>query len=145
MKNEFALKTFTTANRISHCSACSKDKLRGRKMCAGHLEKARLFFRSWSATRRAAGKCCWCNKKSFNGWLRCKIHTLYNRAKCAAWMERHPDHGHKQWIERKKKFLANGLCVCKAHNRLPPGFRRCDSCRPRQRGYGTTATQSVSL
>lgn len=116
--------------RENQCWNCKADKLSGYSMCAKHLEKAKLDFRAWAKRRRRQRLCCYCDRRSFKGWLRCKTHTLVNRVKCLRWNRLHPEHGREAW-EKRKKLLALGICICRAHRTIPAGFRRCEECRAR--------------
>jgi hypothetical protein len=131
----FFVKVFKRTNKCEHCK---KEPLPGYHFCAECLEVARARFEKWAHERRNEGLCIRCDRKSFRGFLRCKLHTLLNRAQCKAWGKLHPEHAKVAW-EKKKDLLAAGLCVCPAHNKLPPGFRRCNDCRARQRSYAEAA------
>lgn len=85
--SEFFVKTF---NKKHKCLKCKSAKLKiGRKvfsLCKNHLDHAKLRWRQWQTDRQKNGKCCYCNKKSFNGFLRCKTHTEYNKTICNKWI-----------------------------------------------------------
>lgn len=126
--SSFFVRLFKRENKCPHCAA---DKLSGYSLCATHLEQAKLKWRSWATERREHRLCCYCDRKSFRGWLRCRAHTIINRAKILAWMAKHPTHSHDQWVERRK-LADQGLCpACKPHRALTNGYRRCDVCRAR--------------
>lgn len=135
--SEFFVETFKKQNK---CWGCKFEPLkqgdRTYGFCAKHLTAARERWRLWQGQRRAEGKCISCHRKSFRGWLRCRVHREVNRLRIAAWIKAHPDHSALQW-EKRKKLLAAGFCPsCKEHRALPAGFRRCDPCRERRRSYG---------
>jgi hypothetical protein len=74
------------------------------------------------------GRCAYCDRKSFKGWLRCKAHTMYNRLMCALWGEKNKEHVAKYVIERRNHWLSLGKCICSAHRPLAVGRRRCRTC-----------------
>lgn len=117
----------------SKCPGCKNTKLsiggKQYSMCRAHLDKLREQWRCWQEQRREEGKCISCNGKSFNGWLRCKEHTLQNREKCKRWMAANKEYVSKKTIERREFWIGNGMCICKAHNPLPEGRKRCEPCR----------------
>lgn len=118
--------------RTNRCKDCKADAIEGYSVCLKHLEEAKTRWANWSVERRAAGKCCYCNNKSFNGWLRCRKHTKINREKCKVWMAAN---GKRLWEERKAATLATGLChKCKARNPVIPGTFRCEECKRREHG-----------
>ena len=116
------------------CSSCNKEQLSGYKLCVKHLTYARERFENWSQERRKCGRCIRCDRKSYNGYLRCKAHTIKNREQCLAWMAKHPNRNHEQWLIKKQR-IESGLCICPAKNKIPAGFKRCDDCRIRRRSY----------
>jgi len=128
--SKFFLKSFKARHK---CWACKEDKLSGYSLCEKHLTKARNLWRSWGFERREEGLCISCDRKSFKGWLRCKIHTAYNRKKCLAWTHAHPEHAQEAW--RKKQTLrAAGFCPqCPQHRKLKNGAGRCWVCSTRNR------------
>ena len=137
---QFFIKTFQKGLK---CWSCKKKPIKGYKMCIEHLTKARERFANWSEERRDQGKCIRCDCKGYNGYLRCKKHTLLNREQCAAWGTRHPEYTGEKWA-RQQKVLKAGICICKAHNKIPAGFKRCDDCRIRSIGYRTKGTQHAN-
>lgn len=136
----FFVKTFKKRH-TKRCAHCRKDKVSGYSLCDRHLVAARERFRSWSNTRRKEHKCILCDRKPMKTWLRCRLHTKINRNRCAIWGSQHPDYAHKQWLKRKK-YIDVGLCVCRAHNPLPVGKRRCDPCRTRSAGYEAQSSRA---
>jgi hypothetical protein len=119
-------------NKINVCPHCSATKLEGYSLCPTHLEQAKIRWRSWQIERRQSGKCCYCNHKSFNGWLRCRAHTRINKERCKAWGKLHPEHS-KQALEKRKQLTVQGLCCsCKEHRKLDGQFKRCWICRTRR-------------
>jgi hypothetical protein len=117
------------------CGACKKLPVDGKKFCPKHLAVARNRWRRWSVERRKEGLCCYCHRKSYKGFLRCRIHTQINREKCRDWMARHPERSAVDW-QKRKKWIDLGRCpMCRPHRKLPTGFRRCNPCRKRQRSY----------
>lgn len=132
----FFIKTYL---KDTKCRGCEKSKLiigkKAYSVCSEHLKAARDKWRNWSVIRREQGLCCYCHRKSYKGWLRCKFHTLENREKCLRWIEEHPEHYHEAWM-KKKKLMEAGFCpTCKEHRPLPTGFKRCDPCRARRKNY----------
>lgn len=146
-------------NAETKCPGCKKGKLvvgrRVYSLCAGHLQYARDQWRKWSSKRQAQGRCISCDRRGWKGGnrrnarghrinslgerlLRCKDHTLENRAKCANWMAEqlklNPNYHTERHLVRQSLYTENGKCPsCRQHRPLPPGFRRCDECRERQR------------
>jgi hypothetical protein len=123
------------------CWGCKKEPIAGYKMCLLHLTKARERFANWSEERRQDGKCIRCDRRSHKGYLRCKTHTVLNRVQCLSWMSRHPERNAEAW-EKRKVQLDLGICICKAKNKIPAGFRRCDDCRTRRAGYRVKEKQN---
>ena len=137
----YFVKLFKKENKCSCCKASKKD---GYSVCAKHLKYAKTRWRKWQIIRRNTGKCCYCHRKSFKGWLRCKTHTIINKKKCEAWGKKHPTHGHDSFIQRHSTFTDNGLCIsCKPHRKVHKGFKRCWTCLKRNllwsRGINTPA------
>jgi hypothetical protein len=125
-------------NRENKCPQCQRARLvRGSKtysICATHLEKARVGWMSWAARRRGEGRCCYCDRKSYNGYIRCRSHTLSNREKCRAWGAAHPERGHEDYLLRLRFYAAHGLCLkCKDHNKAVAGTQTCQPCKDRRR------------
>lgn len=125
----FFLKTFRKDLRCRRCKALeARPKKSGYSLCEEHLVEAREKFRCWSEQRREDGLCCYCPRKSFRGWLRCRLHTAINRAKCLAWDRAHPEHAKEQW-ELKKQLRDAGFCPsCRDRNPLEHGMKRCEVC-----------------
>ena len=124
-------------NKEHKCAHCKHSKLKvGLKifsLCQDHLAVARQRWRNWASERKDAGKCCFCDCKSYCGWLRCKKHTAINRKRIREWILTHPWHYKEQW-EKKKKLKESGFCpYCKEHRRLNNGLRTCDPCLTRRR------------
>lgn len=116
--------------KLNKCQSCKKDAPVGYGLCVNHLKIARERFAKWAKLRREQKKCCYCHRSSYNGWLRCKTHTLINRARCKQWWIDHP--GARVYIKaRLEARLNSGICRCAAKNKIPEGFRRCDDCRNR--------------
>jgi len=135
-------------NKRNRCWRCKNAKLKiGNKvysLCTNHLALARSKWQTWSQDRRAEGKCCYCDRKSFNGWLRCRAHREYNRQQCASWMADHPDHGKQAWAKRKA-LQDLGLCLyCREHRPMATGRRKCDPCLARQRMLNSVAYKRLS-
>lgn len=131
--SEFFVKTFKSEN---DCPDCPKRRYRrGDKtysLCRRHLDAARDQWRHWAVRRRTEKRCCYCPRRSYNGWLRCREHTRINRENCRRWMAAHPDRAHEYWETRSKAYIAKGLCpYCKAHNPAAPGITACAPCRDR--------------
>jgi hypothetical protein len=122
------IKLFRKEHKCPHCPARKQGK---KSLCAFHLRLARERWQKWSDDRRNIGRCTYCNRLSFRGFLRCKLHTEYNRTKVAAWHAAHPDYKVKQWAE-KKKLIEQGICPCAARRPLTDGYRRCGPCRERR-------------
>jgi hypothetical protein len=122
----FYIKEFRKTHKCNLCEDSVKD---GRHFCREHLEEARLKWQLWAVTRRAEGKCCFCGRKSFNGWLRCRKHTMINRERCRAWMKLH---GHQVWLDVKAETLRTGLCQhCRNNRPVIPGTLGCLNCKRR--------------
>jgi hypothetical protein len=118
-------------NKINICHHCKSSKLEGYSLCQTHLEQAKIRWRGWQIERHQSGKCCFCDHKSFKGWLRCRAHTKINRARCKAWIKLHPEHN-KEVLVKRKQLVASGLCCsCKEHRKLDGQFKRCWICRTR--------------
>jgi hypothetical protein len=117
------------------CTTCVREPKAGYTLCALHLIEARQFWRGFQEARRALGKCCWCNKKSWGGFLRCAHHREENRLRSKNWCLSHPEHEQKKRAQ-EKAYIASGHCPkCKEHRQLPEGRTRCASCNARQRAY----------
>jgi len=144
------LKQFTSQNK---CPCCRYDKLEGYSLCARHLQKAKLRFRSWSKARRKAQLCCYCDNKSFNGFLRCETHTKLNREKCKAWCATHKEQLANNLRQLRELYRSQGRCFkCKPHRRLRKGLLNCWHCTKRSLLYNrgiklpkTATTQAVKL
>jgi hypothetical protein len=116
------------------CSACSSPKAGARKFCALHLQLAREKWSTWATERRLQGTCAYCDNKSFRGFLRCRLHTLQNRAKVREWHEARPAYQKETWATRKAFYAAQGRCVyCKDHRPAVPGLLKCQPCRDSER------------
>ena len=112
------------------CSSCPAKKQSRRKMCAYHLRVAREAFMAWSTERKAMGKCAYCHRKSFKGWLRCRTHAAANRENCRKWSLANPEWSAIQWKKRLGAYGKNGLCMyCKEHRPAVPGNLKCQPCR----------------
>lgn len=67
--------------------------------------------------------------------LRCARCKEVNRVRALTWTRAHKGYSHRGWLLRKRRYLEQGLCLCRKHTRLPAGFRRCDACRKRHNTY----------
>lgn len=134
----FFVKLFKKENK---CPKCPKKKLkRGDKtysLCTNHLLRARAAWENWTERRRDEAKCCYCHRASYNGWLRCRIHTLINRENCRNWTIRNYDAvkaKDRAYWAAKKGLPDRGFCAnCKDQRPIEPGYRRCAPCRQRRR------------
>lgn len=90
------------------CPHCKAHKVPEKSLCQFHLAKARVYFQTWANKRRKEGLCIRCRRKSFKGYLRCRLHTEENRARCRAWMK---IHGHGQWEKAKNQAYLTGMCA----------------------------------
>lgn len=129
--SEFFIANFKKQNQ---CQACTTEKVtnygKTYSMCLKHLNKARIHWKNWANVRRAAGKCCYCNKKSYKGYLRCKTHTEYNRANCKKWYQANKERNAQYTIEFKLSYLSQNKCPqCPEHRSLKAGYTRCQVCR----------------
>lgn len=132
--SEFFVQKFKETHKCLQCDT-SRVTNYGKtySLCLSHLNKARNHWKNWATVRRTAGKCCYCDKKSYNGWLRCKEHTKYNRIKCKAWYIANKDHKAAYDLERKLSYLAQGKCYeCPEKRSLQKGYTRCQACRSRK-------------
>lgn len=121
------LKQFKAYNRRK---CCKEHPVNSYSLCSEHLVKARKEWQGFQETRRAMGRCCYCDRKNWKGMLRCKTHREINRKECREWVRLHPDRSFQVWKERQQKWLLLGkCCMCYEHNNLEPGFRRCKPCR----------------
>jgi hypothetical protein len=133
--SEFFVKKFKEKHECGQCDT-SKVTNYGKtySMCLKHLNKARNLWRNWATVRRTAGKCCYCDKKSYNGWLRCREHTKSNRAKCRAWYMENKAYRAEYSVQHKLSYLAQGKCPqCPEHRSLQNGYTRCQTCRCKNR------------
>lgn len=143
--SEFFIAKFKGANQCKECTT-SRVTNYGKtySLCMKHLNKARNFWRNWATVRREAGKCCYCDKKSYNGWLRCKEHTKYNREKCKDWQAANKDYCAQYTIERKLSYLAQNKCPkCPEHRSLKAGYTRCQVCRDKHYAYVRAGRQAT--
>jgi len=116
---------FMKNNKCPHCKA---HKVPEKSLCKLHLAKARVYFRIWSAKRKEEGLCIRCNCKSFQGFLRCRLHTHENRLNCRRWMK---VNGAGVWQKRKAETIKTGICAyCRANPRLGETYR-CLDCKLR--------------
>lgn len=137
------LKFFKKQN---HCLCCSSTKKKGYSVCPKHLKKAKIHWRKWQEERRHKGVCCYCDRKSYKGWLRCLKHTKYNRKVCLEWKARHPGLDHKKHLERQATYTDKGRCPsCKPHRKLYASHRRCWICRKRKTLNGRKIQTSVNI
>lgn len=96
---------FIRAFVLSHkCGHCKASKLDGYSVCSKHLHEAKITWRKRQVICRKQKKCCYCDKESFNGSLRCKTHTEINKAKCQAWSKAHPNRYEEYTKPRKEAF-----------------------------------------
>lgn len=125
-------------NKEHKCSKCKSSKLQvGKKifsLCQDHLIKAKERWRVWQIQRRVEGKCSYCDKKSYNGWIRCKTHALYNREKCKQWYKVNKEYYKMYNLGRKAEWLSQSKCPqCKEHRSLTEGYARCSVCRVKRK------------
>lgn len=132
------LREFRQSNK---CPGCASTKKHGYSMCEFHIAKARVVWRQWQQKRVEKGICCYCHRKSYKGYVRCKTHTIENRIRCKRWIKDHPEHQIQQRI-KTMQLLDSGFCRCRAHNPLPEGYRRCLDCRIRHRQYNSKEYKS---
>lgn len=150
--SDFFVQKFNQRHKCPHCKTA---KLKVGKhvysLCESHLNKAREQWRSWQEQRRVDGKCCYCDKHSFNGWLRCKLHTEINREKCKRWMAANKERHAQQSKLRKQFWRSQGRChICAPHNKLDGNFLVCSPCRVRHQTHkkssaGQKYTQKLPL
>lgn len=109
------------------CANCLNIKAVGHSVCERHLTMARKRFRAWSKKRKSAGLCVRCDCKSYNGFLKCKKHTMENRAKCLAWWDRVGGH-REAYLKRVALMEATGMCI-RCNKRPIEGKRNCRKCK----------------
>jgi hypothetical protein len=120
---------------LTHCPCCKASPKEGYICCPKHLEAAKLRFQRWSTERKSKGLCCYCNRKSYKGYLRCKPCTIKNRIKCHDWFLKHPEHSKEAW-EKKKLIRDSGFCPgCPQHRPLLAPSKRCVTCHQRRYLY----------
>lgn len=125
--SEFYVKSFNKKNRKKSTLKVGKKVF---SLCKDHLDKCRQRWYDFSTERREQGLCCYCDNKSYNGYLRCRAHTAYNMATCKAWYHKHKEERSQYSKNFKNFFLDQGLCPqCKVHAPLTDGFKRCLGCR----------------
>jgi hypothetical protein len=130
--SDFFVKKFKQKHRCKSCRS-SKIKANGKvySLCYNHLTKARKESIKWSEQRRHEGLCISCDRKSFRGWLRCRLHREINRLRIQAWIKAHPEYYREQW-KLQKQLRDGGLCPsCHEHRPLSDGYLRCKPCRDR--------------
>ena len=109
----------------NQCGQCKKNA-GAKSLCPEHLNKAKLRFRVWAATRKIQGLCLHCNRKGYKGQCRCYVHTLKNQIRCKEWYKLHGAEKRQQELD---KMAETGLCLkCSAHNPLRPGHQQCQAC-----------------
>jgi len=123
---------FKKANK---CGQCGTLRLANYSLCTTHLKKAKVKWRSWAEVRRAKKKCCYCNRPSFCGYLRCKKHTEYNRSICKAWVIENKDYKAAYDKQRRKGWAKLGKCYkCVQHRPIyKTSTRECLTCLKRTR------------
>lgn len=116
------------------CSKCN-ESTNHYSLCEKHLDYARKRFRKWSSIRKHQRLCCYCHRKSYKGFLRCKTHTMENRVRVKEWHKNHPEYIKNQYI-RLCQLRDSGFCpTCPEHRPLESDYKRCDVCRERHRMY----------
>jgi hypothetical protein len=104
------------------CPVCPSQKQSNRSLCAYHLRVARERWSFWQKQRQQSGLCCYCHRKSFRGYIRCRIHTIYNRAQCKAWSAKFSQ---IRYNYRKRM----GWCPASPNHSKPTnGHTYCDEC-----------------
>lgn len=118
----FFVKQFKNEHKCHNC-----NKLTIRSLCSTHLEVARKRWIIWSHSRQEQGLCSYCHRRSFRGWVRCRLHTMYNRAVCKLWNERYA----KSRYQARK---ALGVCVhSPEHGKVTKPHVYCNKCLERSK------------
>lgn len=115
------------------CRQCSAEHAPLRKFCKQHLYKAMMAWRRWAEERRGDELCISCDRKSFRGWLRCRLHTELNRIKCSAWYRANKERESLKDKQSKDAWTAQGKCFqCPEHRPISVrSTRRCATCLDR--------------
>lgn len=116
-------------------TCCRENPVSGYSLCPKHLVQARQHWQGFQDARRTLGKCCYCNRKSWKGLLRCKTHREISRERSRVWWSRKtPEFKYQWWKSRRQKWLLLGKCSqCYEHNDLTDGFNRCEQCRTKHK------------
>ena len=114
------------------CPCCKRNKLSNYSLCSVHLEAAKVAWRKHQDERRAEGRCCYCHRKSYKGFLRCRHHTIENRVKCRKWTKKH---GHQRYLDQKAVALKTGVCYKCRKYPVKPGTLKCDVCHLKLKKY----------
>jgi len=68
------------------------------------------------------------------GQLRCKVHRAALATYCHDWYLRNKEQQAQYDKQRREGWIAKGRCpTCPEHRKLTKEFRRCRTCRIRQR------------
>ena len=135
--SEFFIRTFKREHKCGHCpKRAFRRGDRTYSLCPRHLVTAREKWANWAVRRRSEAKCCYCHRKSYNGWLRCRFHTLVNRENCRAWQEENYEEKrakeHERWLKAAKMLKLFGICPACKVRKVEGDFKRCAPCRKRQ-------------
>lgn len=129
-----------TMQKKFKCHQCKHQSAKNRKFCLKHLAVARQHWQTWCQKRRRQQQCCYCDRPSVFGWLRCKRHALENRAKCREWVRTHRAERKVYEQNRRNQLLGRGTCPTCAirpvrSGRRPDGkpYTRCLDCNLRTR------------
>jgi hypothetical protein len=119
------------------CPKCKR--LTVRSLCPDHLWAARERWRLWQLQRKLEGLCSYCHRKSFKGYVRCRLHTLYNRKKCKVWMA-------KNGKERYEYRKLVGVCVrSPQHGVAAKGHVYCQLCLNDRKEWRDGKTKKIRL
>lgn len=116
----------------SKCSQCKAAPAEGRKTCEKHLERAKLQWRMWCKRRIQKRLCIACDRRPYQGELRCLLHKGQNQAKCRAWVKANSD-----WCSFRAAFEAlflklDRICIkCRRRPMAARSTRSCSRCLSR--------------
>lgn len=131
------------------CGVCKRARWfhHGKRysLCTEHLAYAREAWRKHCRRCRVAGRCINCPEPKLPRELRCAACKEVNRVRALTWTRAHKGYSHRGWLLRKRRYLEQGLCLCRKHTRLPAGFRRCDACRKRHNTYKRKDLQAPTV